>query len=257
MSQIHPTAIIDPSAQIGSDVIIGAHAIIEADTKIGDNVSIGSNCLVGQYTELRNKVRLFHGAIVGTVPQDLKFSGERTRLVIGEETTVREYAMFNRGTLESGQTVIGKNCLLMAYTHIAHDCVVGDNVILGNGTQISGHVKIDDHAIISGLVPVHQFVHIGAHSMIGGGYRVPQDVCPYALVGGYPIKVAGINIVGLSRRGFSKESIRTIKNTFKILFFSNLNTTQAVKKIKDDLPITDEISTILNFIENSERGIVK
>jgi len=257
MSNIHSTAIVDSSAQIGDNVTIGPNAIVEADTIIGDNVSIASNCLIGQYTELHNNVRLFHGAVVGTIPQDLKFAKEKTRLVIGENSTVREYAMFNRGTSESGETVIGKNCLLMAYTHIAHDCVIGDNVILGNGTQVSGHVKIDDHAIISGLVPIHQFVHIGCHCMIGGGYRVPQDICPYSLVGGYPIKVAGINIVGLKRREYSKESIRAIKSAFKMLFFSNLNTTQAVGKIKEEISQTAEIRIILDFIEKSERGIVK
>ena len=257
MSQIHPTAIIDKTAEIGDNVNIGPFTIIEPDTKIGDDVNIGSNCLVGQYTELHKGVKLFNGAVVGTIPQDLKFEGEKTKLIIGENTVVREFTMFNRGTSESGLTVIGKNCLLMAYTHIAHDCVIGDNVILGNGAQISGHVKIEDYAIISGLVPVHQFVRIGTHSMIGGGYRVPQDICPYAIVGGYPLKVAGINIVGLKRRKFSQNSIGQIKLAFKFLFSSGLNTSQAVEKIRNELENTNEIKTILEFIEKSERGLAK
>jgi UDP-N-acetylglucosamine acyltransferase len=257
MSQVHPTAIIDPHAELGTNVAVGPHSIIEADTKIHDNVSIGANCLVAQYTELKKGVKLFHGAVIGTIPQDLKFKGEKTRLVIGENTVVREYAMFNRGTVDRGETIIGKNCLLMAYTHLAHDCIVGDNVILVNCVQVAGHVTIDDYAIIGGVVPVQQFVKIGAHCMIGGGYRVPQDVCPYALMAGYPMKVAGVNIVGLRRRGFSNESILRIKNAFKFLFFSNLNTAQAIERIESELEQTEEILTILDFVKESKRGMMK
>ncbi|MCP4703122.1 MAG: acyl-ACP--UDP-N-acetylglucosamine O-acyltransferase [candidate division Zixibacteria bacterium] len=255
MSQIHPTAIVSGKAEIGNDVIIGPNAIIEADTKIEDNVTIGANCLVAQYTELKKNVTLFHGVVVGTVPQDLKFGGEKTRLVIGEGTTIREYAMLNRGTAESGETVIGKNCLLMAYTHVAHDCYVGNNVILANSVNLAGHIEIDDFVIIGGVVPVHQFVKIGVHAMIGGGFRVPQDVCPYAMAGGYPLKVAGLNRVGLSRRGFKRESLQVLQKAFKILFFSKLNRTQAVEKIKAELEQTDEIKVILEFIKKSTRGM--
>lgn len=255
MSQIHPTAIISDKAEIGDNVTIGPNAIIEADTKIADDVTIGANCLVAQYTELKKNVTLFHGAVVGTVPQDLKFGGEKTRLVIGEGTTIREYAMLNRGTSESGETIVGKNCLLMAYSHVAHDCRVGDNVIMANSVNLAGHIEIGDFVIIGGVVPVHQFVKIGAHAMIGGGFRVPQDVCPYALAGGYPLKIAGLNKVGLSRRGFSKETIRILQQAFKILFSSNLNRSQAVEKIKAELEQTDEIKLILDFIKNSTRGM--
>jgi UDP-N-acetylglucosamine acyltransferase len=257
MSEIHPTAIVDKSVKLGKNVSIGSNSIIEPDTVIGDNVSIAANCLVGQYTELGNNVKLFHGVVVGTIPQDLKFKGEKTKLIIGENTVVREYAMFNRGTAESGQTVIGKNCLFMAYTHIAHDCVVGNNVIMANAVQLAGHVKIDDYAIIGGVVPIQQFVRIGCHVMVGGGFRVVQDVCPYALVGGYPLRIAGINIVGLRRRGFAKETIRLIKDAYKLLFFSDLNTTQAVDRIKNEFEMTTEIKNILDFIEKSERGLIK
>ncbi len=257
MSEIHPSAIIDSSAKIGDNVKIGPHAIIEADTIIGDGVIIGANCLVAQYTELKDKVRLFHGAVVGTVPQDLKFEGEDTKLIIGEGTIIREYAMLNRGTNESGSTTIGKNCLLMAYTHVAHDCHLGDNIIMANSVNLAGHVYIDDYAIIGGVVPVHQFVHIGTHCMVGGGFRVQQDVCPYSLVGGYPLKVAGLNTIGLRRRGFKKESIKTLEQAFKYLFFSKMNTAQAVEKIKSDLEQTDEVKSILQFIENSNRGLIK
>ena len=206
---------------------------------------------------MKKNVTLFHGAVVGTIPQDLKFKGEKTRLVIGEGTTIREYAMLNRGTAESGQTVIGKNCFLMAYTHVAHDCYLGDNVIMANSVNLAGHIEIGDYAIIGGVVPVHQFVKIGAHSMIGGGFRVQQDICPYALAGGYPLKVAGLNAVGLKRRGFSKESILLLEKTFKILFFSKLNTSQAVEKIKNEIEISEEVEIILDFIARSTRGMVK
>ncbi|RKX20006.1 MAG: acyl-[acyl-carrier-protein]--UDP-N-acetylglucosamine O-acyltransferase [Candidatus Zixiibacteriota bacterium] len=255
MSEIHPTAIINPGAEIGSNVTIGPNTIIEADTVIDDDVTIGANCLVAQYTELEKNVTLFHGAVVGTVPQDLKFAGEKTRLVIGAGTTIREYAMLNRGTAESGETVIGKNCLLMAYSHVAHDCYIGDNVILANAVNLAGHIEIGDFAIIGGVVPVHQFVKIGAHAMIGGGYRVPQDICPFALAGGYPLKIVGLNRVGLSRRGFRTETLQILQKAFKILFFSGLNRTQAVERIKAELEQIDEIRLILDFIKNSTRGI--
>jgi len=256
MSEIHPTAIIDPKAEIGSGVKIGPYSIIEADTIIHDNVTIGSNCLVAQYTELKEKVTLFHGAVVGTVPQDLKFEDEKTSLIIGEGTTIREYAMLNRGTSESGSTTIGRNCFLMAYSHVAHDCHIGNHVIMANAVNLAGHIEIGDYAIIGGVVPIHQFVKIGAHSMIGGGYRVPQDVCPYALVGGYPMKVAGLNKVGLKRRGFSGDAIKTLEKVFKLLFGSNLNRSQAVEKIKSDIEMTDEVKVVLEFIARSKRGLV-
>jgi len=256
MSQIHPSAIISGKAELGNNVTIGPNTIIEADTIIGDDVTIGANCLVAQYTELHNKVSLHHGAVVGTPPQDLKFKGERTKLIIGEGTTVREYAMFNRGTAESGQTVIGKNCFLMAYSHIAHDCVIGDNVIMANAVNLAGHIEIGDYVTIGGVVPVHQFVKIGAHAMIGGGFRVPQDVCPYAMAGGYPLKVVGLNKVGLSRRGFKPDVLQVLHKAFKILFFSKLNRTQAVERIKAELEPINEIQIILDFIKNSTRGLV-
>jgi len=257
MSDIHSTAIIDKSAVLGENVSIGPHAIVEADTKIGNNVVIGANCLVARYTELADDVKLFHGAVLGTVPQDLKFKDEKTRLYIGEKTVIREYAMLNRGTAHSKETVVGKNCLIMAYAHLAHDCYVGDNVIMANSVNVAGHVEIGDYVTIGGIVPIHQFVKIGAHSMVGGGYRVQQDICPYSLVAGYPIKVVGLNSIGLHRRGFEKETIRRLEKVYKLLFFSKLNTTQAVERIKAEIEPTDEVKVILDFIANSTRGMVK
>ncbi|MEW5925173.1 MAG: acyl-ACP--UDP-N-acetylglucosamine O-acyltransferase [Candidatus Zixiibacteriota bacterium] len=257
MSNIHPTAIVDKSAVLGDNVTIGPNAIVEADVRVGNNVSIGSNSLIARYTELMDGVKLFHGVVLGTVPQDLKFKDEKTRLVIGENTVIREYAMLSRGTSHSGETVIGKNCLLMAYTHLAHDCYVGNNVILANSVNVAGHVEIGDYVTIGGVVPVHQFVKIGAHCMIGGGFRVQQDICPYSLVGGYPLKVVGLNTIGLRRRGFSKETIQILEKVYKLLFFSQLNTTQAVEKITKEIEQTNEVKIILEFIKNSTRGMVK
>ncbi len=257
MNQIHSTAIIDPLAELGDNIKIGPHTIVEPEAKIGNDVTIGANCLIASYAEIKNNVTIFHGAVLGTVPQDLKFGGERTRLVIGEGTTIREYAMLNRGTIQHGETVIGKNCLLMAYSHVAHDCIIGDNVILVNAVNLAGHIEIGDYAIIGGVVPVHQFVKIGAHSMIGGGFRVQQDVCPYSLVAGYPLKVIGLNSIGLRRRGFTKETITLLESAFKILFFSGLNTTQAVQRISSELELIDEIKIILDFLKDSTRGIIK
>lgn len=257
MSNIHPTAIIDKSAEIGDHVSIGPHAIIEADTIIEDDVTIGGNCLVAQYTELKKGVKLFHGVVVGTVPQDLKFGGEKTKLVIGEQTTIREYAMLNRGTTYHNQTVVGKNCLLMAWSHVAHDCIIGDFVILANSVNLAGHVEIGNYVIIGGVVPVHQFVKIGDHSMIGGGFRVQQDIIPYSLVAGYPLKIVGLNKLGLKRRDFKKETIKLLESTYKILFYSGLNTSQAIEKIENEIEPINEVKLVLDFVRNSERGIVK
>ena len=257
MTDIHSTAIVSKSAQLGNDVSIGPYCIVEDDVVIGDGSRLTSSSRLGSGTVLGTNVQIFHGAVIGTIPQDLKFGGEKSKAVIGDDTVVREYATINRGTKAHGVTTIGKNCLLMAYSHIAHDCIIGDNVILVNSVNLAGHIEIDEYAIIGGVVPVHQFVKIGAHSMIGGGFRVQQDICPYALVGGYPLRVVGINSIGLKRRGFSTEVVRQLEKAFKILFFSKLNTTQAVERIKDEIEIIPEVKVILDFLERSERGIVK
>ncbi len=256
-SAIHPTAVVSPSAQIADDVVIGPGAIVEARTVIGSGCSIGSNALIAGGANLAENVTIHHGAVVGTAPQDLKFGGEETQLFVGSGTVVREYVTLNRGTKESGETRIGKNCLLMAYAHVAHDCRLGDEVIMANAVQLGGHVHIEDHVIIGGSVPVHQFVHIGQHAMIGGGFRTVQDVCPYALAGGYPLRIAGLNLIGLRRRGFSREAIKTLQKVYKILFFSGLNTSQAVEKIKAEVTQTTETQIVLKFIEDSTRGLVK
>ncbi len=257
MSNIHPTAVVSPKAELAENVTVEPFAIIEDDVQIGEGSTIGSTALIASGARLGKNVTIAHGAVISTVPQDLKFGGEKTHVSIDDNTTVREYATINRGTKAYGTTTVGKNCLLMAYSHVAHDCILGDNVIIANAVNLAGHIEIDDYVIIGGVVPVHQFVKIGAHSMVGGGFRVQQDVCPYALVAGYPLKVAGLNSVGLRRRGFERDVIRKIEQAFKILFFSSLNTSQAVERIKTELEIIPEIQVILDFIERSTRGLIK
>jgi UDP-N-acetylglucosamine acyltransferase len=257
MSEIHATAIVSPKAQLADDVSIGPHTIIEENVVIGAGTKIASNALIASGARIGNKVKVFHGAVLATVPQDLKFGGEESLLKVGDNTTIREYATLNRGTEASGQTVIGENCLIMAYAHVAHDCIIGNNVIMANSVNLAGHIEIDDFAILGGVLPVHQFVKIGAHCMIGGGFRVQQDICPYAMVGGYPLKIVGMNSLGLKRRGFKPEVIRELEKAFKILFFSKLNTTQAVERMQNELEITPEVQVILDFIDRSNRGLVK
>jgi len=257
MSKIHPTAIVSPKAELADDVTVGPFTIIEDDVVIGQGTTIASSAVLASGARLGENVSIFSGAVIGTVPQDLKFKGEKTQAIIGDYSTIREYATVNRGTAESGRTSVGKHCLLMAYSHCGHDCHLGDNVIMGNAATLAGHVEIHDFAILSGVLPVHQFVKIGAHSIIGGGFRVPKDICPYALAAGYPLKISGVNRVGLQRRGFKPEVIKAIRQAFKLLFNSGLNTTQAVDVIKNDMAIIPEIQTILDFIAASNRGLTK
>lgn len=256
-TKIHPTAIVDSGAELGENVEIGPYAIIENNVVIGEGCRIGPQALIASGARLGREVAVHKGAVVGTVPQDLKFGGEETTLEVGDNTVIREYATLNRGTTYHWKTKVGKNCLLMAYSHIAHDCFVGDHVILGNCTALAGHIEMGDYAIISGLVPVHQFVRIGTHSMIGGGFRVPMDIVPYALSGGYPLKVMGLNLVGLKRRGFQPDVLKSLDRAFRIIFRSKLNTTQALTRVKEEVEMIAEVKLLVDFIENSERGICK
>ena len=232
MSNIHKTAIVSVKAELGNDVSVGPYSIIEDDVRIGDGTSVASSVLIASGAIIGQNVKIHHGAVIGTEPQDLKFGGEKTIVRIGDGTTIREYATVNRGTVAHGETSVGNNCLLMAYSHVAHDCIIGNEVILANSVNLAGHIEIGDCAILGGVLPVHQFVKIGAHVMIGGGFGVQQDVCPFSLVAGYPLRVIGINAIGLKRRGFEREVISTLEKTFKILFFSKLNTTQALERIR-------------------------
>ena len=254
---IHPTAIVDPQADLAEDVLVGPYSIINSDVKIDKGTKIDSHVLIDSWTVIGKKCRIHKGAILGTPPQDLKFGGEKTYLKIGDNTIIREYASLNRGTEWRGETVIGKNCFIMMYAHIAHDCLIGDHVILANSVNLAGHVEIGDYVIIGGIVPVHQFVKIGPHSIIGGGFRVQKDVCPFMMVAGYPLKTVGLNLVGLKRRGFSEKTIDILKQVYKIIFRSKLNTSEAVEKIQNEIELISEVKEILDFIQKSERGIIK
>jgi UDP-N-acetylglucosamine acyltransferase len=254
---IHPAAIVSPRAELHESVVVGPYTIIEENVSIDEGTVVGSSVLIASGARIGKNVHISHGAVIATNPQDLKFGGEETVAVVGDGTVLREYVTINRGTRETLSTNVGKHCLLMAYVHVAHDCRVGDHVIMANSVNIGGHVHIDDYAIIGGIVPVHQFVKIGKHTMIGSGFRVQQDLCPFALAGGYPLKVFGLNLVGLRRRGFSEETIDILRHAYKLLFFSHLNTRQAVARIDDEVEKIPEVLDLLTFIQQASRGIVK
>lgn len=257
MRNIHPTAIVDAGSEIGENVSIGPFSVIQADVVINDGCQIGSHVLIHSGTRLGKNCRVFKGAVLATDPQDLKYAGEKTTLEIGDNTTVREFCTLNRGSSHRKRTVIGSKTLLMAYVHVAHDCIIGNNVILANAINMAGHVTIEDFASVGGMTPIHQFVRIGQHAFIGGGLRVPKDVPPYILAAGEPLAYAGINRVGLSRRGFSAETLLQLRRAYKLIYRSSLNTTQAINEITTTMQLTPEIQYILNFIESTERGIIK
>lgn len=249
--------ILSNNAIVGKDLKIKQFSTIEDDVEIGDNVEVGSCVLIADGARIGNNVKIFHGASIGTVPQDLKFEGEKTTVEIGDGTVVREFVTLNRATSHSKRTIIGKNCFIMAYAHVAHDCRIGDNVILANSVQMGGHVEIGDWVIVGGLVAIHQFVKIGKHAMIGGGFRAVKDVPPYILAGSLPLRFEGINLVGLRRRGFTNEQIRSISKTYDILYRSGLNVSDAVVEIEKQMQDNPEAKSILDFIKESKRGIIR
>ncbi len=257
MPEIHPTAVVSPKAELGEGVSVGPFAIVEEGTRIGDGTTIGPHALIAKGTTLGRDCQVHYSAVVGTIPQDMKFSGEETALEVGDRTIIREFATLNRGTTDRWRTVVGSDCLIMAYAHVAHDCMLGNHVIMANCASLAGHVVIEDYAILGGLVAVHQWVRIGQHSFIGGGYRVPKDVPPFVRAAGEPLRPAGLNSVGLRRRGFSPETMRVLKKAYRILFRSGLNTTQAIERIGEEVELIPEIRTLVEFIESSERGIIK
>jgi UDP-N-acetylglucosamine acyltransferase len=255
---IDPRAQVSPRAQLGENVSIGPFTIVEDGVLIGDGTAIAANALIGPRTRIGKDCRIHHGAVVGHEPQDLKYAGEPTICEVGDRTVVREYATLHRGTGESGRTIIGSDCLLMGYVHIAHDCIIGNHVILANAVMIAGHSEVEDYATIGGITPIHQFVRVGQHSMIGGGLRVPKDVPPYILAGQEPLVYQGLNSVGLKRRGFTQETIAALDKAYVLLYNSNLNVSQAVAKIKEEQSFTKfkEVDSVLDFIARSKRGII-
>ena len=257
LNNIHPTASVDPKAEIGQSVEIGPYSIVEGDVIIGDRTRIGAHTVILSGTRIGSNCVIHHNVILGNTPQDLKYKGEPTILEIGDRTIIREFCTFHRGTTESMKTTIGSDCFFMCYVHIAHDCKIGNHVILANAVNMGGHTEIHDYANIGGVVAIHQFIKIGCHSIIGGGYRVPKDIPPYIRAAGYPLKVSGLNLIGLKRHGFSDETISHLKRAYRILFRSRLIVSQAVQRIKEELELTEEIQTIIDFIERSERGIIR
>jgi len=252
-----PLAYIHPGAKIATNVVVEPFTTIHNDVTIGSGTWIGSNVTIMEGARIGKNCRIFPGAVISAIPQDLKFDGEDSLAIIGDNTTIRECVTINRGTKALGKTQIGDNCLIMATSHVAHDCIVGNNCILANGSIIAGHVTIGNFAILSGLVAVHQFIHIGEHAMVSGGSLVRKDVPPYTKAGKEPISYIGINSIGLRRRGFETEKIREIQNIFRILYQQNYNTTQALEKIEAEMEATKERDQIILFIKNSQRGIMK
>ena len=252
-----PLAYIHPDAKISSSVVVDPFVTIDKNVEIGEGTWIGSNVTIMEGVRIGKNCKIFPGAVIGAIPQDLKFKGEETLAIIGDNTTLREYVTVNRGTAAKGKTVVGDNCLLMAYCHVAHDCVVGNNVIMSYSTQLAGEVVVDDFAILSGAVLVHQFSHIGSHVMIQGGSRVTKDVPPFVTAGRDPLSFAGVNSIGLRRRGYNNEQIRDIQDVYRYLYQSGMNTSHAVERITAELPATKERDEILLFIKNSPRGIIK
>ncbi|MFN3394534.1 MAG: acyl-ACP--UDP-N-acetylglucosamine O-acyltransferase [Candidatus Thermochlorobacter sp.] len=256
--EIHPTAIVGAGVKLGSGVKIGAYCVIEDDVEIGDGTEIAHHVVIYSGARIGKHCRIFPNAVIAAIPQDLKFFGEKTTLVIGDHTTIRECVTLNRGTIALGKTVIGSNCLLMAYVHVAHDCIIGDHVIVANAVQFGGHVEIGDYAFIGGASVAHQFTRIGKHAMIGGAAKVVQDVPPFVTADRAPARYEGINLTGLKRRNFSSEQINTIRDCYRIIFQSGLLIKNALEKVKAEIPDSPERREILAFFEShSKRKFIR
>ncbi len=255
---IHATAIVHPGAKIADGVEIGPYAVIGEHVSLGEGTTVGPHAVIEGWTEIGRDNRIFQFASVGAAPQDLKFHGEKSFLRIGDRNMVREFVTLHRGTESGGGvTVIGSDNLFMAYSHVAHDCVVGNRVILANGATLAGHVQVDDFAILGGLSAVHQFTRVGAHVMVSGGSMVAQDIPPYTIAQGDRAKTVGLNLVGLKRRGFSEEAMRSIKQAYKIIFRSGLRQEEALQKIAAELVAGPELAVFVDFIKNSQRGVAR
>lgn len=254
MSQLN---VIDPNAKIGQNVTIGAFTTIEGDVEIGDGTWIGPNVTIMDGARIGRNCRIFPGAVISAIPQDLKFEGEKTTTEIGDNTTIRECCTLNRGTKDKWTTRVGKNCLLMAYVHIAHDAIIGDNCIIANSANIAGHVEIEDWVIIEGVVAIQQFVRIGQHSFIAGGSLVRKNVPPFIKAAREPLSYAGVNTVGLRRRGFANETIAHVEDVYRMIYVHNTNTSIAIHAAEMELPNTPEKELILDFIRKSDKGIIR
>jgi UDP-N-acetylglucosamine acyltransferase len=255
MVQIHPTAIIEKGAEIGSDVTVGPYSIIGANCILEDRVQVKAHVVIDGHTRLKEGVTIWPGAVIGTKPQDLKYRGEKTYVVIGKNTEIREFVTVNSSCGEETAVIIGEGCLLMAYCHVAHNCEVGNHVIMSNGATLAGHVIVEDHVIIAGLSAVHQFCRIGTHAMVGGMSGVSQDIAPYTLGAGRPYRIAGLNLVGLKRHGFSLETRKALTGAFRLLFRNDLLLQEALLKIEKEIEPIPEVLHLLEFCRASKRGI--
>jgi UDP-N-acetylglucosamine acyltransferase len=248
---------VHPQAKLGEGVTIEPFATVQGDVEIGDGSWIGPNAVIQDGARLGREVKVFPGAVVSTVPQDLKYRGEYTTVIIGNRSIIREFATINRGTSAADTTVLGDDVLIMAYAHVAHDCILGNRVIIANTVNIAGHVTVEDNAIVGGSCAIHQFVRIGQHSMIGGGSLVRKDVPPFIIAAREPLSYAGVNYRGLQRRGYTQEQIRAVQEVYRKIFLSGLNITQAIEAVEHDLPASTERDTILDFVRKCERGLCK
>lgn len=256
MNQISTLAYVHPEAKLGDNNIIGPFCFIDKNTVLGDNNVLQNSVTINRGARIGNNNEIFPGASLSTKPQDLKYKGEETICEIGDNNSIREFVTISRGTASKGTTIVGNNNLLMENMHIAHDCVIGSNIIIGNSTKIAGEVVVDDNAILSAEVLCHQFCHIGGYVMIQGGSRFSQDIPPYIIAGKHPLKYAGVNIIGLRRRGFSNELIENIHNAYRILYSKGLMK-EGIEEIKTQLTVTPEIQYIIDFVSSSQRGIIR
>ena len=255
---IHPTAIISPEAEIAEDVEVGPYSIIGPDVHIGKQTVVGPHVVIESHTDIGERCRIYQFAAIGAAPQDLKFKGEQTRVIIGNDNTIREFVTIHRATAaETGKTVMGDHNLIMAYSHIAHNCTLENHIIMVNASNLAGHIHVEDYAIIGGLSGVHQFTRIGAHSMIGGASAVTRDVAPYLIVAGNHATTHGLNVVGLKRRGFPEENINAIKRAYTLVFRSSLLLRTAIDKVREEVDDSPEVRHFLEFIEKSERGLCR
>lgn len=248
---------IHPEAKIGQNVHIEPFVTIHKDVEIGDNSWIASNVTIMDGARIGMNCQIFPGAVISAIPQDLKFDGEKTTVEIGDNVTIRECATINRGTVDRMTTKVGSNTLIMAYSHVAHDCIIGNNCIIANAVNMGGHVIVEDFAVVGGMSAIHQFVRVGSHVMVSGGSLVRKDIPPFAKAGREPLSYVGVNSVGLRRRGFSNDQINNIQDVFRILYLSNLNTSKALEKIEADLPDSPEKAQIVNFIQSARRGVMR
>jgi len=253
----HITSIVSSGASLSDTTSVGPFTIVEDNVDIGAETQLDSHVFVGWGTTIGSNCRIHKGAVVGSIPQDLKFEGEDSKLIVGDRTVIREYCTLNRGTKPGkAKTIVGSNCLLMAYSHVAHDCILGDGVILANAVNMAGHVEIDSYSAIGGMCAIHQFVKIGQCTFVGGLGRISRDVPPFILTSGEPLKYFGPNLVGLRRRGFTKVQVKAIKTAYGFIYSETLNLTQAVDAIKSEMEMGDEIEEIFIFLERSNRGLI-